>query len=108
MLGTPTRQVPGHQFGTLGRHVAAISADVPFIDLEGFSRVFRSRLSNSARSRSRCRKVSALGVHADRIADDNRPLGDVVSKALGEIKHARDALEAVEYKVIEVHERQNE
>ena len=54
------------------------------------------------------RKVSALGVHADRIADDNRPLGDVVSKALGEIKHARDALEAVEYKVIEVHERQNE
>ena len=54
------------------------------------------------------RKVTALGVHADRVGDDNSPFGEAIANALVKIKHAREALEAVEYKVIEVHERQNE
>jgi len=54
------------------------------------------------------RKVQALGVHVDRTSDDSSPLGEAIANALVTIRNAREALETVEYKVIEVHERQNE
>ena len=54
------------------------------------------------------RKMTALGVQADRAGDGNSPFGEAIANALVKIKHAREALEAVEYKVIEVHERPQE
>ena len=54
------------------------------------------------------RKVQALGVHADRANDDSSLFGEAIANALVTIRHAREALETVEYKVIEVHQRQNE